>query len=346
MERLSDLHRILTGAGADIDESGVVTGFGAPVAESRAARESAVVIPLTGAGLIRVAGPDAATFLNSQLTSDVAAVSPECAQYTGYCTPKGRLLATMLLFIHDDSFWLWLPAGLAADIAQRLQKFVLRAKVKIELASSELAMFAVTGPKAIARLTEVVGAPLARDFETRQVNGILLVTLPGNRYLISCPADQASPTWLKLSARMRAAGWNWWQLQSIRTGIATITSATQEAFIPQMLGLDTYGGVSFTKGCYPGQEIVARTRYLGDLKRNLYYGQCKQPLAAGDVILEAGADSAAGVVTDAAENFAHGWEFLAVLQRDAVNRKALLHTASGGVVTVLDRAGGAEKGER
>lgn len=339
MEQIPDWHRTLAADGARVNDAGVVSDFGDPAAEAQASATSAVVVPLTGMGLISVYGPDARAFLDSQLTSAVSEVSPTHAQYTGYCTPKGRLLATMLLFMQGDRFWLKLPAELSSGVAQRLQKFILRAKVKVEVTSSDLALFGVTGARATATLTEAIGAPSERDFGVRQLNGLSLITLPGMRYLIACPTAQAGSTWQHLSAHLRPAGWNGWQLQSIRCGIATVTSATQEAFIPQMLALDTYEGVSFTKGCYPGQEIVARTRYLGNLKRHLYYGHCEQPLAAGDALFEEGTGSTAGTVTNAAQNSEHRWELLAVLQRDAVSKGASLRTAGGAAVTALMPAG-------
>ena len=346
MERVPDWHRTLADTGAHTDASGVVTGFGDPAGERRAADESAIVVPLSACGLIRVAGPDATGFLNSQLTSDVTVVSPHRAQYAGYCTPKGRLLATMLLFMRDDGLWLLLPACLAADIAQRLRKFVLRAKVKLEVASSDMAMFGVAGLQARAGMKDTLGVVSVREFEVTQVSTSSVITLPGNRYLVACPADQAGPTWLKLGARMRPAGWYAWQLQTIRAGIATVTPVTQEAFIPQMLALETYDGVSFSKGCYPGQEIVARTRYLGDLKRHLYHGQCSQPLAAGNAIVEEGTNANVGMVTDAAENAAGDWEFLAVIQRDAVNSGKSLYCAGGAAVNALVRIGAADGGNQ
>ena len=232
-----------------------------------------------------------------------------------------------------------LPQGLVTDIEQRLQKFVLRAKVKIDVTDASVVLIGVTGPQAEAGLAQALAAPPARLLEVRCEKAISLITLPGNRFLVACPADQASAIWAALSARMRPAGWNWWQLQAIRSGIATVTAATQDAFVPQMLALDTYGGVSFTKGCYPGQEIVARTRYLGDLKRYLYYGQCGQTLAAGDSIFEHDTGSAAGIVTDAAENIEHGWEFLAVVRRDVLSPGRPLRTATGNTLTELTRAG-------
>jgi folate-binding protein YgfZ len=319
MERITEWQHELATSGARIDDGGVTTDFGDPAGEARAAREAAVVVPLTDSGLISASGPDAAEFLNSQFTSDVSLVSPQHAQYTGYCNPKGRLLATMLLFREGDDFWLSLPAELAAPVAQRLQKYVLRAKVKLGVSNADLALFGVSGPQATAALTASLVQPPADSFATMREQATILITLPGDRYLIVCQADQASATWRKLSGKMRPAGSNWWQLQTIRAGIATVTSATQEAFVPQMLALDAYGAVSFEKGCYPGQEIVARMHYLGDLKRRLYYGHGSQKIVAGDQVVEADDDKSVGTVVNAAANGSSGYDVLAVLQRDSIN---------------------------
>ncbi|MGD2139984.1 MAG: tRNA-modifying protein YgfZ, partial [Burkholderiales bacterium] len=196
-----------------------------------------------------------------------------------------------------------------------------------------LVMFGIAGPQAPACLGKVLAAVPGQVFELTHADGMALVNLPGGRYLLICQADQASAVWLKLSAHLYPAGWNWWQLQTIRAGIATVTQPTQEAFIPQMLGLDAYAAVSFSKGCYPGQEIVARTRYLGDLKRHLYYGRCNKSLAAGETIVDSGSGESLGTVTDAAINPGQGCEFLAVLRKDALEPATQLRSSSGAGIT-------------
>ncbi len=336
MERISDWQHQLAASGARFDDHGLVTDFGDRDSEGLAARQTAIVVPLTDLGLISASGLDAATFLNSQLTSNIAAVSPHHAQYSGYCTPKGRLLATMLVFAEADVYRLCLPAELTALIAQRLQKYVLRAKVDLRETTADLAAFGITGPRASEALAEALAPPPERSFGVRRQNGVGIVRLPVNRYLVICQADQGAATWRRLNQCMRPAGSNWWHLQTIRSGIATVSSATQEAFIPQMLAMDEYGAVNFEKGCYPGQEIVARTRYLGDLKRRLYHARSDQPLAAGDAVVADG--KTVGTVTDAAVNEQGEWECLAVLQRDALTADVNLHSASGGAVTVASPA--------
>lgn len=340
MEQITDWEPELAADGARVDDGGVISDFGDPASEAQAAREAAVVVPLTDLGLITASGPDALEFLNSQFTSDVAAVSPQHAQYSGYCNPKGRLLATMLLFADDDAFWLSLPAGIAAPVADRLQKYVLRAKVELGLANADRTLFGITGPQAATALTASLAQPSSQPFAVLREHATMLITLPGDRYLIVCPTDQASATWRKLKSNIRPAGCNWWQLQTIRAGIATVTSATQEAFVPQMLALDAYDAVSFEKGCYPGQEIVARMHYLGDLKRRLYYGRSGHRIAAGDQVFEAGGGKTVGTVVNAAANEDGGYDLLAVLQRDAVNTASNkadspLRTAGGEDLTVM-----------
>ena len=334
MERISDWHPLLAASGAQIDESGVVKDFGDPAAEARALRDGGIVVPLTDSGLISVSGPDAASFLNAQLTSEIAALTLQHGQYTGYCTPKGRLLATMLAQFDGDIRWLMLPIVVAESVALRLQRYVLRAKVTVRVSNGALALFGVAGPLAATALGGGFTTPGSRWFDVVRRHDVFLMSLPGGRYLVSCPAQQASATWQQLSQRLKPAGSGLWDLQTIRSGIATVTDATQEAFIPQMIALDAYGGVNFEKGCYPGQEIVARTRYLGDLKRRLYYGHCSQPLAPGELIVACHNGDSVGTVTNAAANDQDVWEFLAVVRRDSVKADLGLCTQDGHAVTI------------
>ncbi|UCD70088.1 MAG: folate-binding protein YgfZ [Betaproteobacteria bacterium] len=337
MAWITEWQHELTASGARVGNGGLIVDFGDPCGEAQAACETAVVAPLTDFGLITAAGPDATEFLNSQFTSNVAALSAQHAQYSGYCNPKGRLLATMLLFREGDAFWLSLPAELAASVAQRLQKYVLRSKVMLASSNADLAMFGITGPQAAGALTALLAPPAERSFAAIREGTGSVITLPGDRYLVVCRAHQARTMWRTLSSKMRPAGSNWWQLQTIRAGIATVTSATQEAYVPQMLALDAYGAVSFDKGCYPGQEIVARMHYLGDLKRRLYYGHGNQnqTLVAGDQVVDARQGKPVGNVVNAAANENGGYDGLLVLQRDAIQADARLCTGQGHDLSVV-----------
>ena len=233
--------------------------------------------------LLRFSGPDAPAFLQGQLTCDVLALKPGTGTYGGYCNPKGRLLATFLLIADDAGFIMLLPAALAEPTRKRLTMYILRSKVKLEDVST----------------TQVAcGAPGSQASFT--------LSLPGHRTLAILPRDQAGSI---------AADSGAWAAADIAAGIPFITPATQEEFVPQMVNLDLIGGLSYSKGCYPGQEIVARTHYLGRLKQRMYRVLIKvETVTAGQKLYcDALGDQASGMVL-AATQTGDGWDALAVLQ--------------------------------
>ena len=325
MNRSTNWHSQLVAWGANSDSNSRVSNFGDSAAELRALQTTAVLVPLTHLGIIEVSGKDAQSFLNTQLTSDVVQVTPESAQFSGYCTPKGRLLATFLICQRGSDYLLLLPLEIAEATAASLRRYVLRAKVDIALATDAFSLLGIAGPQASTAVTGGINTPGSKLLEVVTYDAVNLITLPGNAYLAICSEDKTAEHWSALRKQASPAGADAWELQSIRTGIATVTANSQEAYIPQMLGLENIGAVSFEKGCYPGQEIVARTQYLGNLKRQLYYGHSDQALKSGDQILS-GNDKTVGTVTNAAPSPDDGWEFLAVLQRDAIEAGSALRS--------------------
>ncbi len=223
--------------------------------------------------LARVQGADATAFLQAQLINDVRRVSPGHSQLSGWCNPKGRLLAVLRLFLDETSWYLRLPAEIAAPTLQRLRMFVLRSKVTIQPLQegwSGLGVWgAQTGPLLAAAglgLPEAIGAVTWQE-------GLVVLQVPGEvqRFEIWGPAERMETVRGRLDALgVEAAPRAEWALQEIRAGVPEIHAATREQFVPQTLNMDLIGALSFTKGCYPGQEIVARTRYLGRLKRRMY----------------------------------------------------------------------------
>ncbi len=318
MDRTTNWQSKLAAYGASVDNNGLVSDFGDRMTELRALQEAAVLVPLTHTGVIEVSGDEAQTFLNTQLTSDVTQVTTNAAQYSGYCSPKGRLLATFLVALRGSDYLLMLPREITESVAARLKRYVLRAKVKVETGSDDYALLGIAGPQSASVVGQILGQPPANPMQTAAYGATTLVTLPGRRHFVICDREQVDEQWNALSKQATPAGVQAWELQSIRAGIASVTAATQESFIPQMLGLEKIGAVSFEKGCYPGQEIVARTQYLGNLKRQLYYGRSDQLLDPGDAISSSSNGKTAGTVTNAAPNLDDKWEFLAVLQREAI----------------------------
>ena len=273
---------------------------------------------LTELSLIAFTGADAQSFLHGQLTCDVAGMAPQSSTYGGYCSPKGRLLATYLLWRTADGFMMQIPTALREPIQKRLSMFILRAKVKAQDTTGAFSLFGIWGTKADRELEMLFGA-LPQKAHTLQASGnATLIRLPGDRFEIVAPAAEAESLRAKLAACAAPAGYDAWMRQDIQTGIPVILPATQEAFVPQMVNLDLIGAVSYTKGCYPGQEIVARTHYLGRIKQRAYrayLGATDAPPKPGDSLYSTEfGDQASGTVVNAAPAPEGGYELLTVIQ--------------------------------
>ena len=241
--------------------------FGKPGAELIEARDGAVVSPLLDFGVIRVTGADAATFLHNLLTNDVLGLTATNARFAGMCTPKGRLIATMLILKASEDFILILPNDLLGGILKKLSMYVLRSKVKLTDASTEFALIGLSKPKGIDGINEQ-----AAPFTVSVLADGHAMRLDSTRWILVVPASSAIEKWADLSVHAGIVGTEAWQWLEIQAGQPRVVAATQEAFVPQMLNMEhtAVAGVSFTKGCYPGQEIVARTQYLGKIKRRMY----------------------------------------------------------------------------
>lgn len=260
---------------------------------------------LTDFSLLRFSGPDSAAFLHGQLTCDVQALKPGSSSYGGYCTPKGRLLATFLLWPDDGGFNMLLPAAIAEPVRKRLSMYILRSKVKAEDISAAQACIGVTGSGLDAQIETLGGLSPQRVHDVTRRDAITTVALPGNRCLLVKPRDTE-----QLPVDNGA-----WNAGDIASGIPFIVAATQEEFVPQMVNLDLIGALSYSKGCYPGQEIVARTHYLGRLKQRMFRATVAGPATPGDKLYCADlGDQAAGMVVAAVPASAGNHDVLAVLQ--------------------------------
>ena len=276
---------------------------------------------LTASGLISFSGDDAVAFLHAQLTSDVAALGSSRTQYSGYCSPKGRLLATALLWPRSSGLVMMLPVSLRESIQARLAKYVLRARVKVADASAELALFGLTGKRAPTAVASFCQGRIPALHEIVTAGEHEVTSLPIDRYLLLARAQDAPrvrDTLLEIGSECPES--TWWALD-IEAGIPVITPDTQEAYVPQMVNLDLVGGVSYTKGCYPGQEIVARTHYLGKLKQRMYRVRVSaESVVPGDPLYSHafGPDQASGAILHANGSEGDSREALAVLQKSAV----------------------------
>jgi folate-binding protein YgfZ len=276
-----------------------------------------VVCELAYFGLVRFSGAEAQSFLHNQLTCDVGALAPGRSTYGGYCTPKGRLLATFLLWRSGEDFFMQLPSPLREPIQKQLSKFILRAKVKAADASSEWTLLGAAGSDAGALVRSAVGTIPTAIHQVTQASGATVIKLPGDRYEIVAAREKAQALEESISSGAEKTGSDHWDWLDIRAGVPVILLATQEAFVPQMLNLDLIGGVSLSKGCYPGQEIVARMHYRGTLKQRMYLAsiagsEAPQP---GDKLYSPGfGEQACGTIVNAARSPEGGHDVLAVIQ--------------------------------
>ena len=273
-------------------------------------------------GAIAVSGADARAFLHAQLTSDIEHLPREEARHAGWCSAKGRLLATFVVVPHEDGFLLQLARDLVPAVAKRLQMFVLRSKVTLADASADWLQFGVWGAGA-ARALAVLGvqAP-AGDLGIARSADSIAVRIAAERHLLLARSSQRAAIAAQLPGD-DAAGW---ALEEIRAGRPRVLQATQDLFVPQMVNLELLGGVDFKKGCYPGQEIVARTQYRGQLKRRMVRLRTPQPLRPGQELYS---DDFPGQPSGTVVNAAAG-EALAVLQIATLEGHSAVRAEAGG----------------
>lgn len=283
--------------------------------------------------LLHFSGSDAGAFLHAQLTSDVGGLAFANSQYSGYCTPKGRLLASFLLWRNESGYVLQLPAVLRAAIHKRLSMYILRSRVKATDASAEYAVMGISGSGAADALRRIAGEVPKAPHDVVHGDHATLLKLPTDRYQIVVPRARADEMRLALAAQAEAGNATRWDWLDIRAGIATILPATQEEFVPQMVNFDAIGAVSFSKGCYPGQEIVARMHYLGKLKQRMVLAHvCADAIPRpGDKLYSASFGAQAnGMIANAAPAPGGGHDVLAVIQTASMDAEPVhLHALDG-----------------
>ena len=341
----------LTQHGATID-AGVVQHFGDSAAELIATEQSTIICDLGQFGTLRVSGEEAEPFLQNLLSNDVREVSSARAQLSSLNTAKGRLLATMLIWREGDDYLLQLPRMLCEPVRKKLSMYVLRSKVKITDASVEIISLGLSGTNAqdILRthfgelpqkqltltvrpeLVEGQASTSAKASTGSARTDILfgsVIQIGGTRLQINATPQQARNLWIELSTKAQPVGSACWDWLNIRSGIPAILPKTQEQFVAQMVNLELIGGVNFKKGCYPGQEIVARMHYLGKLKRRMYLAHLDYPAhldyrahpdssdapQAGDELFSADMEGqASGMIVNAAPAPRGGYDVLASVQ--------------------------------
>ncbi len=285
--------------------------------ESQQTPQGDIITNLPHLGLIKVAGDDAEKFLQGQFTNDVRKVTAESHQSTAWCTHKGRILVSFWLFKRDDAYYLLLPQDSVDSTIKRLHKYQLRAAVKLEKMSDSLSRIGIAGPNSTQILTDCLGeTPPSNINASLTVNAITVLHIPGTlpRYIVFTEIPQA--LWQCASKIAYPVEANAWQLLDILAGLPQILPATAEAFVPQMVNFQAIEGVSFKKGCYTGQEVVARMRYLGTLKRRMYLAIIDTDVIPqpGELLYISDSDESVGQILNAVAYPKGGAIVLAVIQ--------------------------------
>ena len=288
------------------------------------------VTPLEHLGVIRIEGDDAVSFLQGQLTQDFALLGPAEARLAAYCTPKGRMQASFIGFKSGPAdIVLVMSADILPVTLKRLSMFVMRAKARLRDATAEFALYGLAGAT-VADHAPALQTPWSR---TQPGEATIIALYPADattRALWVAPAGSAAPKGPALSTER-------WLASEVRSGVVTITAPIVEAFVPQMLNYESIGGVNFKKGCYPGQEIVARSQFRGTLKRRAYLAHSPESLKAGDEVFHASdATQPCGLVAQAAPSANGGWDAIVSMQITAVLGGAVTLRGSEGPVLSIE----------
>lgn len=271
------------------------------------------IAELSHLGVIRISGADKLEYLQGQVTNDVKKVSASHSQLNSYCSPKGRMFSTFRMLQVGDDLLMLLPAEQLEFTLKRLGMFILRSAVTLADASGEIARIELSGDCA-ADLLPIAPPESANGVSSH--DDYTVVRIPGDRprFLVLADPESMQALWEEAAQVATPISRETWSLLDIRAGLPTVYEVTREAFVPQMTNLQLVDGVSFTKGCYTGQEVVARMQYLGKLKRRMYRVHCKQEMQAGMELYSASSDSGqgAGRVVDAAPAPQGGYEALVV----------------------------------
>lgn len=282
-------------------------------------------------GVIRAWGEDAASFLHGQLTSDFALLGFDEARLAAFCNAKGRMQASFVaLKISDQEVLLCCPLDVLAPTLKRLSMFVLRAKAKLSDATADYALYGAVGDAIPSTLPAPIWSKHTNVDADLASHWVRLHPANGHPRALVCLARHATP----LTATLTLAHWQWLEALS---GVCLVTLPVFEAFVPQMLNYESVGGVNFKKGCYPGQEVVARSQFRGTLKRRAMVVTCSQPVTVGQSVFHAAdAEQPCGMVAAAGPNPAGGFHALVSMQLSALDGQALTaNSAQGPLLHVL-----------
>lgn len=284
------------------------------------AKTTDIVCSLSQFNLIVVAGDDAAAFMQGQFTNDINKISEQHSQINAFCNKKGRMISNFRAFQYQGNYFLTVKSNLAERSIQHLQNYILRSHVAVQDVSDQMVILGISGDKATRLLSEFVDN-INEEIDSVTANDdYILIRVAGEvpRYEVFCSLDKAKALWKALSSKAETVASGVWDYLNIQAGLSFIDQNTSEEFVPQMANMDLIDGISFTKGCYTGQEIVARMHYLGKVKKRCYKVNIdtdKKPENGAKLFAEnARAGQNTGAIIQAEKNPDSGYDALAVIQ--------------------------------
>jgi len=267
---------------------------------------------------LEISGGDAMEFLNGQFTSDIKKLPEGTFQYSAWCNPKGRVIAVFIIYRLGQIYFLLIPTDLKARFLKRLQLYVLRSDVILRDRGEDLVTIGIISDAAIQHFS-VVPATHGRVTHEGDLTLLGIDNDPPLRLLVTGPVQAMKSLWRSLQMQFTGIGGCLWQLRDIKTGIPWIRDTTSEMFLPQELNLDIMGGLSYVKGCFPGQEVISRMHYRGNVKQRLHRSTVlvDTPQAApGEKLYADGTDSSIGTIIHVAGDPRYGYGVLAVADVD------------------------------
>ncbi|MEQ1591767.1 MAG: folate-binding protein [Thiobacillaceae bacterium] len=325
----------LQSQGAVID-CGTVQHFGNPAAELAADNNGTIVADLSQLGITAFSGEDTVAFLQGQLTNDVRQLHADTAQWNGYCSPKGRLLGNFLMWRQGDDFLLQMSGDIRESVQKKLAMFIMRSKTKARDASDDNVRLVIAGANAADAVKTAFDALPDAPMKSVHTESGTVIRVGEDKFVLSISPDAAERVWHSLTQSATPVGAPVWDGLRLNAGIPMITAATQDQFVPQMVNLEVIGGVSFQKGCYTGQEIVARSQYLGKLKRRMFLAHIDVSAAPGDSLYSADMNGqATGMVVNVAPAPDGGFDLLAVMQVESAKSSTMHLKALDGAALTL-----------
>jgi folate-binding protein YgfZ len=324
-------------------ENNIVLHFGDIDAETQAAVTDTILCDLTHLGFITATGEEAQSFLQNQLSNEIKEVTEQRSQLNAYCTAKGRALALFRVFEFQGSYFLQLPLEHIQATMKRLQMFILMSKVTLQDATNQFIAFGLAGPNSTQLVQTIIGeAPELADHCVASENLLIgKISGPEPRYIIAGNYEHVTAAWDQLKPHTTPCGNHAWSYLDIQAGIPQIYPKNAEEFVPQMLNLHSVDGISFQKGCYPGQEVVARMHFLGKLKRRMYlaHADTDQAPQVGDLVFaeDSQPDQGVGRIVQSHPAPGGGFDLQAVLQiASAENSKVRLNNPDGAELDFKD----------